>query len=472
LKVPGPLSEPTLPAGTIFGRYEIVRVRGRGGMGTVYEALHTSLRKKVAIKVLNPELVWNEEARHRFVREGELAARIQHDNVVDVHDVGALDELPYLVMEYLEGEDLGALLSREGRLSVARTIDIVLPIIAGLGAGHALGIVHRDLKPQNIFLSRRADGEIVPKALDFGVSKLLEEQDHGTRLTRTGMVCGTVHYMSPEQARGVIPITAASDQYALGDILYECLTGHQPYPGDRVLQILSRVGRGDFVPPRQVAPDLDPELEAVVLRAMAYEPADRFPSLTALGRALLPFGSERARLLWAESFTATDSGRTAALSLAAAQALEAAAADAAKVTRTRVQPAASAPAGSPAPRFASTVSVFRWRKSQWALVPLGLACVVGLAAALWTRDRGAPPRPAPIVETPRPPAPAAALERAPTPPAEPATEPATEPAPQSQPASAAAPAVPKSAARRPPRAPAKKTATDVLRTFNRAPLVR
>ncbi|HEY0706059.1 MAG TPA: protein kinase, partial [Polyangia bacterium] len=116
--------------GTVFGRYQIVSVRGVGGMGTVYEALHTSLRKKVAIKVLNADLAWNEEARQRFLREGELAAQIQHHHVVDVHDVGTVDELPYLVMEYLDGEDLGALIAREGALGVSRTLDILLPIMA------------------------------------------------------------------------------------------------------------------------------------------------------------------------------------------------------------------------------------------------------------------------------------------------------------------------------------------------------
>jgi tRNA A-37 threonylcarbamoyl transferase component Bud32 len=294
-----------LPPGTAFGRYQIVRLLGVGGMGMVYEGLHAELRKRVAIKVLQPEFAQSADARTRFLREGEAAARIRHPHVVDVSDVGTHDGLPFLVMEYLEGEDLGALLFREGALSIERSLDILLPILAGVAAGHAQGVIHRDLKPQNIFISVGWDGEIVPKALDFGVSKLLDAGGASVNVTQAGAVYGTVQYMSPEQARGASDVGAASDQYALAEILYECLTGKLAYPGDNTLEVLRRVASNDFVPPRQLLSALPEPLEAIILRAMKLEPGARFESLGALGGALLRFASLRARVLWGGAFGAS-----------------------------------------------------------------------------------------------------------------------------------------------------------------------
>jgi sugar lactone lactonase YvrE len=295
----GPLP---LVSGSVLGRYEIVGPLGRGGTGTVYEAVHRELRKQVAIKLLDEELAADQEARTRFLREGEAVARIRHPHVVDVSDVDEHEGLPFLVMECLAGEDLGALLAREGRLEVARAVEILLPVIAGVAACHDQGVVHRDLKPQNIFLARTSDGEITPKVLDFGISKLLDPDGRSPGLTRAGAVFGSVPYLSPEQARAEPGVGAASDQYALGVILYECLTGQPPYQGGSAFDLLRRVVIGRFEPPRQLQPDLPAGLEVVVLRAMSLTPARRFASLMALGRALLPFGSRRCQVQWAATF--------------------------------------------------------------------------------------------------------------------------------------------------------------------------
>jgi tRNA A-37 threonylcarbamoyl transferase component Bud32 len=289
---------PTVGPGSVLGRYQLVAQLGRGGMGTVYTAVHRELHKRVVIKVLNPELARDLAARTRFWREGEAAARIRHPHVVDVSDVDAHQGLPFLVMEHLEGEDLAARLQRQGPLGVAEAVGLMLPVIAGVAAGHDQGVIHRDLKPHNIFLARTAEGETVPKVLDFGIAKLLDPQGHSINVTLAGAVFGSAAYMSPEQARADPGVGPASDQYALGALLYECLTGQPAYPGDSTFQVLQRVAQGRFTPPRQLRAELPAELERVILRAMEVAPARRFPGLGALGQALLPFAPARARLLW------------------------------------------------------------------------------------------------------------------------------------------------------------------------------
>jgi eukaryotic-like serine/threonine-protein kinase len=299
---------PDQPAGpgSVLGRYQLMAPLGKGGMGTVYAAVHRELNKRVVIKVLNPELADNQAARTRFWREGEAAGRIRHPHVVDVIDVDAHQGLPFLVMEHLDGENLAAHLARRGPLAVDEAVGLMLPVIAGVAAGHDQGVIHRDLKPHNIFLARTADGETVPKVLDFGIAKLLDNQGHSVNLTLAGAVFGSAAYMSPEQARADPGLGPASDQYALGALLYECLTGQPAYPGDSTFDVLARVAQGRFPPPRQLVPALPAGLEAVILRAMALMPARRFPSLGALGQALVPFATPRVRVLWQSGLAPPD----------------------------------------------------------------------------------------------------------------------------------------------------------------------
>jgi len=167
-------------------------------MGAVYEAVHLDLEKRVALKVLLPSMASTAELVARFEREGRAAAKIRHPNVVDVSDVGVEAGAPFLVMEFLEGESLAGMLHREGALPVGRVAEVMLPVMGAVAAAHALGVVHRDLKPDNIFLARLGDGTVVPKVLDFGISKTAP--NGGPALTGTGVMMGTPCYMSPEQA--------------------------------------------------------------------------------------------------------------------------------------------------------------------------------------------------------------------------------------------------------------------------------
>src|SRR5580692_10421363 len=189
--------EDTLAPGTELGRYQIVRLMGRGGMGAVYEATHRDLKKRVAIKTLHPAVAATPGARARFLREGEAASRIRHPNVVDVTDVAAEGSIAYLVMEFLEGEDLSSLLERAGALPFSESVDLLLPVFAAISVAHDEGVIHRDLKPENIFLSQSRHGGAEPKVLDFGISKLSSSGGGNTlALTGTGASMGTPYYVA------------------------------------------------------------------------------------------------------------------------------------------------------------------------------------------------------------------------------------------------------------------------------------
>jgi serine/threonine-protein kinase len=289
-----------LSDGQDFGRYRIVRMLGEGGMGAVYEAVHVGLKKRFAIKTLLPSISRNAEAQTRFLREGEAASRINHPNVVDVTDVGTQDGIPYLVMEFLEGETLADLMARQGPLDLARAVDILLPSIAAVQAGHDQNVIHRDLKPQNVFIARGIFAEGTPKILDFGVSKILG--DANPALTGTMAVLGTAAYMSPEQARGARIVDAASDQYAIGLIFHEMLTGQRGHDGESPLEILHRIASGHVPDTRALRPNLPPEIYAILKRMFAMNPQERFPSLRDVARALLPFASEKVRITHADAF--------------------------------------------------------------------------------------------------------------------------------------------------------------------------
>ena len=192
--------EGPLPAGTRLGKYQIVRLLGAGGMGSVYEATHSEIGKRVAIKTLSPAVAAIPGARQRFLREAQLTSRLDHPHIVDLSDMGTEGRIAYLVMELLAGEDLAHRLERTGRMAPREIVDLMLPVCSALIAAHDAGIVHRDLKPQNIFLASSVQG-IVPKVLDFGISKS-SDTDAISSLTSTGSVIGTPHYLAPEQPKG------------------------------------------------------------------------------------------------------------------------------------------------------------------------------------------------------------------------------------------------------------------------------
>jgi hypothetical protein len=271
---------------TLADNYQILRIVGEGGMGRVYEARHTRLgRKRFAIKVLHAEYARQPDVVARFQREAEAASGIAHPNVVDVYDVHHTEDgRPYLVGEFLEGEELGRYLSRFGKLTLEQAIPIVRQVCRALGAAHARGVVHRDMKPENVFLVGDSQHPLV-KVIDFGISKT--EDGSSTQLTRTGMIMGTPSYMAPEQARGD-KVDARADIYAVGAILYRALTGRKPFDADDPSVIVTQVLTQDPPRPRSLNPAIPQALELVIQHAMAKDADTSGPSL------LTGLGSERA----------------------------------------------------------------------------------------------------------------------------------------------------------------------------------
>lgn len=291
---------------TSLGQYEIRSRIGSGGMGDVYDAMHTGLSRRVAIKTLRRRFLDDDTVVTRFLREGQLASRIRHPNIVDVTDVGMIGGLPCLVMEHLEGESLGTVIKRDGAFPIPTLVDLLLPIVAAVDFAHERGVLHRDIKPSNIFLARSWNGDVTPKILDFGISKLLDEsQQHG--LTTDSAFVGTPHYASPEAMRAERSADGRSDQYSMGVVFYEGATGVKPYAeqGGNFVSLAMAICAGQYPLPRQVNPDLPSAFEAVIVKAMSLRAEDRFPSMRALGEALLPFASERARMIWSPTFAST-----------------------------------------------------------------------------------------------------------------------------------------------------------------------
>jgi serine/threonine-protein kinase len=270
---------------TLSGRYLVTRKVGQGGMGAVYEATHTLIGKRVAVKVLLEKYARREAIVQRLEQEARLASSCQNEHIIDITDFGRTEDgRTFVVMEYLEGESLSECLSRETQLSEQRILRIISQAASALAAAHAKGIVHRDIKPENLFLLRRKDQDFV-KVVDFGISKSLrasDEAEEQPRLTQTGMVLGTPLYMSPEQARGDDELDARVDIYALGVIMYEAATGRVPFIGNNYLSVISQVLNEEPRPLRGLRPELSEEFEAIVMRAMEKERAARYASASEL----------------------------------------------------------------------------------------------------------------------------------------------------------------------------------------------
>jgi serine/threonine-protein kinase len=266
---------------TLSGRYLVTRKIGQGGMGAVYEATHTLIGKRVAVKVLLEKYAKRDAIVARLKKEAQLASSVQNEHIIDVTDFGQTDDgRTFVVMEFLEGESLAECLARESRLPEQRVLRIVQQAASALVAAHAQGIVHRDIKPENLFLLRRKEQDFV-KVVDFGISKSLRasgEEEEAPRLTQTGMVLGTPLYMSPEQARGDDELDQRVDIYALGVIMYEATTGRVPFLGNNYLSVISQVLNEEAKPLRELVPELSEEFEAIVLRAMSKDRRERYAS--------------------------------------------------------------------------------------------------------------------------------------------------------------------------------------------------
>jgi serine/threonine-protein kinase len=286
-----------LPARTKIGRYELVRLIGEGGMGTVYEAMDARLGRTVALKILSAKLKGKSKAAKRFSIEAKAAARLANPNAVAIYDFDVDCEYPYIAMEYLQGETLAAAIAR-GPLAIDRLADIMLAVCSGVSEAHRAGVVHRDLKPSNIFLCKPAKGIKIACVLDFGISKV--GGISSSELTQTGDIVGTSQYLSPEQAAGSKQVTDLSDIYSLGVVMYECVTQQTPQRGQTIYSLLHNVIEGLHVPPHALRSDLPPAFETVIERAMMVKPTDRYPSALELARAIFPFASAGAQRLFAD----------------------------------------------------------------------------------------------------------------------------------------------------------------------------
>jgi serine/threonine protein kinase len=407
-----------------LGKYEIRGTLGRGAMGVVYDGWDPAIARRVAIKAValhdsaetDPEAV---EAMARFRREAQAAGRLSHVNIVAVYDYGEAADLAYIVMEFVEGPTLKALLDRQERFTLPALARVMEGLLAGLGYSHARGVVHRDIKPANIMLT--AEG--APKIADFGIARI-----EASSMTQAGTMLGTPAYMAPEQFMGQ-PVDARTDVYAAGVVLYQLLTGERPFDGG-LTAIMHKALHTDPPPPSQLAVTAPPAMDAVVARAMAKRPQDRFPSADAMAEALR----------------------------AALAAPDPAAAEATIITTAPSPPAAAPPAApaAPPPR----------RSGLLAIVATIVVLVLGGGA--WWLSRSSPPAATAVTPPPAQPAPDTAQQPAPAmapqPPspsapvqeAQPATPPQAPPAavqeahPAPAPATPQAPAPPPSAQEPPP----------------------
>jgi serine/threonine protein kinase len=403
-----------LAPGTVLqGTYRIVRAVGAGGMGEVYEARHARLPGRFAIKVLTTPVAQGSPEFRRFQREAEIASSLRHPNIVQVVDFNqGTDGAPYIVMEFLDGADLGAVLERDGPLPPARALCIVEQVASALAAAHGQGVVHRDLKPQNVFLTPvAAENTDHAKVVDFGTSKV------GSALTLTGetRLLGTPQYMAPEQAEGQgAAVDGRSDQFALAAMTYEMLSGRRPFNGENVPAILYKIAHESPPPLTTVAPGLPAAVDAVLQKALAKQKHRRFASVLEFAAALRASLGEGG----AQASPAPGSLVTAPLPRPPRQSLPA-------VVAAPVSPD-SGVVELPPP--VGRVEPARRRPLRWLLIAVAVA-VAAAALALSMRARTSapvqPPAPAPA-----PPTQPAVVPPPVTPPAAPpSTPPAAAPSP-------------------------------------------
>ncbi len=277
---------PSLEPGLVVaGRYRIERLLGAGGMGAVHEATHLTLDRRVALKVLHPALTVDAGLVSRFRREAKTMAGLSHPNIVQVFDAGQEGPLVFLVMEFLAGSTLADWIDARIPCDPNELLPLVVPVGRALSFVHARGIVHRDVKPDNVFLVKGDDGSVTPKVLDFGIARPMS-QEGAKSITATGAILGTPAYMAPEQTWGLKEITHAADQWAFAALLYEALCGEIPHQCETAHALLVRRVSEPVADLGARCPSLDPALVAAIMRALATEPAARFPSMDAFLDAL------------------------------------------------------------------------------------------------------------------------------------------------------------------------------------------
>ncbi len=279
----------------IAGKYRVEKVLGEGGMGLVLVASHEELGHRVAVKILKPEVLGNDEARQRFLREARAMVSLRSTNIARVYDVGKLDNgIPFMVMEFLEGTDLANLVEQQGVLNADEAASYVLQACDAISEAHDKGIVHRDLKPANLFLTRRTGGAPLVKVLDFGISKATQGEGAALNLTATATMIGSPHYMSPEQIRSSRSVDTRADIWSLGVILFELVTGKHPFSGDTLASLCAAIVIDAPKPLLGLRPDLDHEFVRVVLRCLEKDSARRYQTVGALMEALAAFAGPHA----------------------------------------------------------------------------------------------------------------------------------------------------------------------------------
>ncbi|HZE70929.1 MAG TPA: protein kinase [Pyrinomonadaceae bacterium] len=297
LEVAAPLlasDQPDLSEGQLIGHYRIVSLLGIGGMGEVYLAKDEKLNRRIALKLLPTDYTRNQARLRRFEQEAQAASALNHPNILTIHEIGQVDDQQFIATEFVEGETLRERLKRRG-LTLTETLDVTTQVAGALAAAHKAGIVHRDVKPENIML--RPDGYV--KVLDFGLAKLTEQQESTSRARSvddvnisSGLVMGTVKYMSPEQARG-LSVDARSDIFSLGVVLYEMLTGRTPFKGDATGDLIKSILKDEPAPLSQFVPQVPLELEQIVAKALAKNREERYQTINDL---LAAVGEERRKL--------------------------------------------------------------------------------------------------------------------------------------------------------------------------------
>jgi serine/threonine-protein kinase len=288
-----------VPGTVVDGKYRVEKVLGEGGMGLVVSAVHLGLEQEVAIKFLLPEAMRSKVAVERFLREAKVAAKVRSEHVARVHDVGTLEEggVPYIVMERLEGSDLGKLIDVVGALPIDEACEIAIQACEALAEVHAAGIVHRDLKPSNLFVTRKADGSPAVKLLDFGISKLTlggDEPGVDPALTQTATIMGSPSYMSPEQLKSTKEVDHRADVWSLGAVLYEAITGKPAFRGESLPQVCAMIASEDPALPSSRREGIPVDLERTILRCLEKNPDKRI-ALVELARGLERYAPDRAK---------------------------------------------------------------------------------------------------------------------------------------------------------------------------------
>ena len=288
-------SPASLPGAIIDDKYRVEGVIGRGGVGLVVVATHVAMSQRVAIKMIRDDVPMQRELLDRFHREARAAAMIKSEHVARVLDVGRLPTgRPYIVMEYLEGEDLEKIVTR-GALPFTIAIDLCLQACEALAEAHRAGIIHRDLKPANLFVTRRADGSPIVKVLDFGISKIQPlTADRAGRSVETTSIMGSPGYMAPEQMKSTRDVDARADVWSLGAVLYEMVVGRPAFGGENMIEILNAIATCNPPPPSQIQPGVPADFDQVIARCLTQEPEHRFESIAHLAVALHPFASPAA----------------------------------------------------------------------------------------------------------------------------------------------------------------------------------